>query len=151
MSEDALSLKPDVSVFRPDRRASERCPWTSKQTSWRSSGGNPALSVLTVRNVFEVLYERRRIAYTTVMNTMSRLARKRLLRVEKREHAYVYYPNFTQKEFVSRLPRAFSTISSSVSVDAARAEPAQPWTRQPLIERALLEEITRRRAVEEAD
>src|SRR2546423_1312069 len=54
-----------------------------------------------VRDVFETLYERRRIAYTTVMNTMSRLAKKGLLRVEKNDQAYVYYPNFTQQEFIS--------------------------------------------------
>lgn len=56
----------------------------------------------TVRDIFEILYERRRIAYTTVMNTMARLAKKQLLRVEKRDQAYVYYPEVTQQEFVSR-------------------------------------------------
>src|SRR5204862_4361354 len=65
----------------------------------------------SVRDVFETLYERRlnasaeerrRIAYTTVMNTMTRLARKNLLRTEKQDQAYIYYPNFSQEEFVSR-------------------------------------------------
>jgi len=59
-----------------------------------------------VRDIFEVLYERRRIAYTTVMNTMTRLARKGLLRSEKHpegtRHGYVYSPNYTEQEFVSR-------------------------------------------------
>jgi len=42
----------------------------------------------TVREVFEVLYERRWMAYTTVMNTMTRMAKKHLLRVEKQDIAY---------------------------------------------------------------
>lgn len=33
----------------------------------------------TVRDVFEVLYKRRHLAYTTIMTTMSRLAKKNLL------------------------------------------------------------------------
>jgi len=55
----------------------------------------------TVRDIFEILYEQRRIAYTTVMNTMARLAKKQLMRVEKHDQAYVYYPEVTQQEFVS--------------------------------------------------
>src|SRR5579884_1098378 len=62
----------------------------------------PPGEAITVRDVFETLYERRRLAYTTVMNTMARLARKGLLHAEKVDQAYVYYPNFTEEEFISR-------------------------------------------------
>jgi predicted transcriptional regulator len=55
----------------------------------------------SVRDIFEVLYERRRTAHTIVMNTMTRLFKIHLLRVEKIEQAYVYYPNVTHQEFVS--------------------------------------------------
>jgi len=61
----------------------------------------PAEQGVTVREVFETLYERRRLAYTTVMSTMARLAKKRLLRVSKVDHAYVYYPAISEAELVS--------------------------------------------------
>lgn len=57
---------------------------------------------VTVREVFEALYPRRRIAYTTVMNTMTRLARKGLLSAERREPAYVYRATVDRKTFVDR-------------------------------------------------
>ncbi len=69
------------------------------EVMWAWSEGRGA----TVREVFEVLEKRRPIAYTTVMNTMTRLARKRLLKAETRELAYVYRPMQTQAEFVGTL------------------------------------------------
>jgi len=54
----------------------------------------------TVRDIFEILYDRRRLAYTTVMSTMTRLAKKHLLQVVKQDHTYIYYPNVTQQEFI---------------------------------------------------
>jgi len=64
--------------------------------------GCPGQRGTTVRDVFERLSKRRRIAYTTVMTTMARLARKRLLRTETRGQTHVYYPNFTRDEFASQ-------------------------------------------------
>lgn len=61
----------------------------------------PAAQGATVRDVFEILYERRHLAYTTVMSTMARLAKKRLLRVDKVDHAYIYYPAVSKEELVS--------------------------------------------------
>jgi predicted transcriptional regulator len=113
----------------------------------------------TVRDVFEVLYERRlnasaaekkRIAYTTIMNTMTRLAKKNLLRTEKQDQAYIYYPNFSQEEFVSRFVEhmlenllvnfAGATLNGlSTIADPQVAAKA----------RQLLDKIARRRATEE--
>ncbi len=58
---------------------------------------------LTVRDVYEKLRRRKRIAYTTVMTTMDRLYEKGLLdrRVEKGRGGvlYVYWPKFEEHSF----------------------------------------------------
>jgi predicted transcriptional regulator len=104
----------------------------------------------TVREIFEVLYERRRIAYTTVMNTMVRLAKKRLLRVEKQDRAYVYLPNYTEQEFISqfvdRILKDLIFNFSSATMDSLRALPDSEEVR---LMRRRLDELTRRRVEEE--
>ena len=44
----------------------------------------------TVRDVYEVLLKRRKIAYTTVMTMMNVLERKKFLKKRRRDRAYVY-------------------------------------------------------------
>ncbi len=46
----------------------------------------------TVKDVFEVMYERRRLAYTTIMTVMNRLAVKKILTQDKSTVPYVYTP-----------------------------------------------------------
>jgi predicted transcriptional regulator len=53
---------------------------------------------VTVRDVYEELRERRRIAYTTVMSVLRNLAAKDLLEQDKSEAAYVYRPRVTDVE-----------------------------------------------------
>lgn len=113
---------------------------------------------ITVRDVFETLYERRQaderrsIAYTTVMNTMGRLAKKNLLRVEKQDQAYIYYPNVTQEEFVSRfVGRILEDLLvnfSGATLENLNTLPDQHKASQV---RQTLDEITRRRAQEEKE
>jgi predicted transcriptional regulator len=87
------------------------------------------------------------------MNTMTRLAKKNLLHVvEKHDLAYVYYPNQTQQEFVSRfvgriLEDLFVNFSGA-TLDSLNALPDQEAAAHA---RALLDEIARRRAVEEGE
>ena len=47
---------------------------------------------VTVREVYEKLRKERKIAYTTVMTIMNSLARKGLLKQDKKSIAYVYTP-----------------------------------------------------------
>jgi predicted transcriptional regulator len=54
---------------------------------------------VSVRDVYEVLRRRREIAYTTVMTTMGRLAKKRLLTQIKSGLAYQYRPAVTREAF----------------------------------------------------
>lgn len=53
----------------------------------------------TVRDVYEGLRLRKRIAYTTVMTVMSRLAHKGLLAKDKDGAAFVYRPSVSKDEF----------------------------------------------------
>ena len=98
-----MNPEPDISTFRPDRPGIRKILGDLEAEIMEFIWTRPVAQGTMVRDVFEVLYERRRIAYTTVMNTMTRLAKKHLLRVEKQEQAYVYFPTFTQQELVSRL------------------------------------------------
>jgi predicted transcriptional regulator len=76
----------------------------------------------TVRDVFAVLEQRRAIAYTTVMNTMTRLAKKNLLRAEKSDLAYVYRPTYTQDQLVSTVvDRIIKDLLVSFSGETTRA------------------------------
>jgi len=98
-----MNPEPDISTFRPDRPGIRKILGDLEAEIMEFIWTRPVAQGTMVRDVFEVLYERRRIAYTTVMNTMTRLAKKHFLRVEKQEQAYVYFPTFTQQELVSRL------------------------------------------------
>jgi len=55
---------------------------------------------VTVREIWDELHPKRSIMYTTVMNTMTRLARKRLLVAEKRGKAFAYRPALSREAFV---------------------------------------------------
>ncbi len=103
---------------------------------------------MTVWTVFDVLRRRRRIAYTTVMSTMARLARKKLLRFEKLDQAYVYYPNVTQDEFISgfvgRILENLVTSFTGATIEGLRALRNNP--KAATRARQLLADIARRRA-----
>ena len=144
--------EPDISVFRPDRPGIRKVLGDLEAEIMELVWDRPAGDGLTVREVFGVLYERRHLAYTTVMNTMTRLAKKNLLRVEKAEPAYVYFPAFSQEEFVSRfVGRILEDLLVSFSgatLEQLRAF-ADPRTRERA--RQLREEITRRRQADEEE
>lgn len=50
------------------------------------------MKTATVKDVFEIMYERRRLAYTTIMTVMNRLAVKEILAQDKTTVPYVYKP-----------------------------------------------------------
>jgi BlaI family transcriptional regulator, penicillinase repressor len=52
----------------------------------------------TVKDVFEIMYERRRLAYTTIMTVMNRLAVKGILAQDKTAVPYVYEPLIQRDE-----------------------------------------------------
>src|SRR5437667_1455808 len=100
LGEFAMIIEPDISVFRPDRPGIRKVLGDLEAEIMEIIWARPSNKGTTVRDVFEILHDRRRLAYTSVMSTMTRLAKKKLLRTEKRDQAYVYYPNFTEEEFI---------------------------------------------------
>lgn len=65
------------------------------------------LETATVRQVYETLLERRRIAYTTVMTMMNILEQKGYLKKQQGEKAYVYQPAQPQKQVIRSMVREF--------------------------------------------
>ena len=144
-----MSLEPKISVFRPDRPGIRKVLGDLEAEIMELIWARPPGRGTTVRDVFEALYERRRIAYTTVMSTMARLARKNLLRAKKADQAYVYHPNCTEQEFVSRfvgriLENLLVGFAGATLAGLDRLSDPQAAERA----RRLLEEIARRRAEE---
>ena len=63
---------------------------------WR----RPVGTGVTVREIWDELYPKRSIMYTTVMNTMTRLGRKGLLTAERSGQAFVYRATLSRDAFV---------------------------------------------------
>lgn len=146
-----MSQHLDLKLFRPDRPGIRKVLGDLEAAIMEVVWARPSDGGTTVRDVFEALHERRRIAYTSVMNTMTRLAKKRLLRAEKDGQAYVYFATMTQDEFISRFVGRILEdllISFSGVTAAGIAALRDPEAAQRAEE--LLAEIARRRAGEDA-
>ena len=65
------------------------------------------LKSVTVRDVYEALRERRKIAYTTVMTMMNILEQKQHLKKRRSERAYVYQPARPKKQVVKAMVEDF--------------------------------------------
>ena len=145
-----MSAEPEISTFHPDRPGIRKVLGDLEAEIMEFIWERPVGQGTIVRDVFETLYERRRIAYTTVMNTMTRLAKKNLLHVEKKDQAYIYYPNFTQQEFISRfVGRILEDLFVNFSGATLASLDTLPDQDAAAHARSLLDEITHRRQVEE--
>ncbi len=102
LSHSDPSPEPDISAYRPDREGIRKVMGDLEadimEHIWEiNRAGQPGI---TVREVYEAFRLRRVIAYTTVMSTMARLARKHLLEVQKVDTAYLYTPNLSKEDFI---------------------------------------------------
>ncbi len=61
----------------------------------------------TVRDVYEELLQRRKVAYTTVMTMMKILEDKKHLKKTQVDRAYVYRPARPQKQVIGAMVRDF--------------------------------------------
>jgi len=61
----------------------------------------------TVRDVYEDLLQRRKIAYTTVMSALKTLEQKGYLRAKQQERAYVYEPTQPKSQVIRGMVREF--------------------------------------------
>ena len=62
---------------------------------------------VTVRDVYETLLARRRIAYTTAMTMMRVLERKGYLKASRHERAYFYRPARPERQVLRSMVREF--------------------------------------------
>ena len=62
---------------------------------------------VTVRDVYEALLERRKVAYTTVMTMMKILEQKQYLRKTQTERAYIYEPTQPKGQVIGAMVREF--------------------------------------------
>ena len=61
----------------------------------------------TVRDVYETLLERRKVAYTTVMTMMKILEQKQYLKKNQDDRAYVYRPAQPKRQVIGDMVRDF--------------------------------------------
>ena len=61
----------------------------------------------TVRDVYEALRERRKIAYTTVMTMMKILEQKNYLKKSQEDRAYLYRPTRPKNQVIKGMVREF--------------------------------------------
>jgi BlaI family transcriptional regulator, penicillinase repressor len=61
----------------------------------------------TVRDIYEALLERRKIAYTTVMTMMKILESKGYLKKRRQDRAFVYRPAHRKEKVISGMIREF--------------------------------------------
>ncbi|MDP2999913.1 MAG: BlaI/MecI/CopY family transcriptional regulator [Bryobacterales bacterium] len=103
------------------------------------------LKTATVREVYEALLERRRIAYTTVMTMMNVLERKGHLRKQREAKAFVYAATRPQRQVIGKMVREF--------VDRVFNGSARPLLVHLVEDRKLSDDDLRelRRALEEAE
>jgi predicted transcriptional regulator len=144
--------RPAISLFRPDRPGIRKALGDLEADVMEVVWTRRPARAATVRDVYEVLSRRRSIAYTTVMTTMARLARKGLLRVEKEGTAYVYSEALSRNEFISRvLGRVVEDLLVGFSEGATGRLRARVDPKVVARARRLLEEIARRRSGEESE
>ena len=90
--------------FRPGNQTMEKILGPLEkdlmQILWRAQGP------MTGRDIFEMLRERRRVAYTTVLTVLERLVPKGLVSKDKVEGRYLYTATQSQEEFTANVSRS---------------------------------------------
>jgi BlaI family transcriptional regulator, penicillinase repressor len=61
----------------------------------------------TVRDIYEALLERRKIAYTTVMTMMKILETKGYLKKRQQDRAFIYWPAHPKNQVIGGMIREF--------------------------------------------
>jgi BlaI family transcriptional regulator, penicillinase repressor len=65
------------------------------------------LETATVRDVYETLLKRRKVAYTTVMTMMKILEQKKYLKKNQTDRAHVYQPAQPRRQVIGAMVRDF--------------------------------------------
>lgn len=144
--------EPDITTLRLDRPGIRAALGDLEAEVMEEVWRRPPSEGITVREVWEELHQKRSIMYTTVMNTMTRLARKGLLVAEHKEPAYIYRAALTRDAFIDRfvgeaLERLLANFSGATRAHLRQLD--DPALQQRLVR--LLEDLERRRADEESE
>jgi len=141
-----MTQEPYPRTFRPDRQGIRKILGDLEAEIMEYLWSHPAQQGVTVREVYEALSAQRHIAYTTVMSTMTRLAKKQVLRVTTEQTAYRYVPTMTPQALLSHVAgRMMEDVLLHFS-DALKGPDASPDTLERA--RSLLEEISKHRKPE---
>lgn len=106
----------DNFIFRPQHTGIRKILGELETEIMELLWQRPSDEDISVRDVFETLRTRRSIAYTTVMTTASRLAKKGLLSVAKVGKAYVYRVRVTKEELTQQMvTQLFDSLLLDVS------------------------------------
>src|SRR3974390_3717180 len=93
----------------------------------------------TVRDVYEALLERRKVAYTTVMTMMKILEQKKYLKRSQVDRAYVYRPAQPKRQVIGAMVRDFVNRVFNGSAEPLPVPPVEEHDLTP----AGLEELAR--------
>ncbi|MBN9391069.1 MAG: BlaI/MecI/CopY family transcriptional regulator [Chloroflexi bacterium] len=103
VGQPSFEEEPNIAVFRPDREGVRKVMGDLEadimEYIWIKVPTGTSAGV-TVREVYEAFWQSRYTAYTTIMTTMARLARKHLLRARKVDTAFVYTPILNKEQFI---------------------------------------------------
>src|ERR1035437_3534334 len=86
----------------------------------------------TVRDVYETLLERRKVAYTTVMTMMKILEQKKYLKKTLADRAYVYRPAQPKKQVSGDMVRDFITLVFNGAADPLKTRWMKSRTMSPM-------------------
>lgn len=103
---------------------------------------------VTVRDVYEALLERRKVAYTTVMTMMKILEQKKYLKKNQSDRAHVYRPAQPQRQVVGAMVRDFvnRVFNGSAEPLLVHLVEEHNLSREDLEEIARLREESRRKS-----
>ena len=93
----------DITTFRLDRSGIGVALGDLEAELMERVWARPEGQAVTVREVWQELYPSHPVMYTTVMNTMVRLARKGLLSTERKGIAFAYTPKLSRDEFIDHV------------------------------------------------
>ena len=149
-SAKGAALQIDITTLRLDRPGLSAALGDLEAELMELVWRRPAGAKVTVREIWQELYPKHPVMYTTVMNTMTRLARKGLLGTEKQGIAFAYSAQLTREAFIDRfvggaLERLLSNFGGAALSQIETID--DPRLQARLVE--LLEQAAKRRPNEE--
>lgn len=101
---------------------------------------------VTVKEVHAAALEKRHLAYTSILSTMSNLVKKGALRVEKDHFAHRFWPTCSRSEFEQQvLSRLLGTLVKDFTMPAVTHLVGSLEAEDPALLDAFCHEIRRRR------